>query len=32
MERAGAACINSDDYREGRTAFMQKRTPKFRGI
>jgi enoyl-CoA hydratase len=32
MERASAACINSDDYREGRTAFMQKRTPKFRGI
>jgi enoyl-CoA hydratase len=32
VERASAACINSDDYREGRTAFMQKRAPKFRGI
>jgi enoyl-CoA hydratase/carnithine racemase len=25
------ACFASDDYREGREAFMQKRPPKFRG-
>ena len=25
------ACYSSDDYREGRTAFMQKRKPEFRG-
>jgi enoyl-CoA hydratase len=25
------ACVTSDDYREGRTAFMEKRTPNFRG-
>jgi enoyl-CoA hydratase/carnithine racemase len=25
------ACWASEDYREGRTAFMQKRTPNFRG-
>ena len=26
-----AACFDSADYREGRTAFMEKRTPEFRG-
>ena len=25
------ACFESDDYREGRTAFMEKRRPVFRG-
>ncbi len=26
-----AACFNSTDYKEGRTAFMQKRRPQFQG-
>lgn len=25
------ACFDSDDYREGRTAFLEKRSPRFRG-
>ena len=24
-------CFDSDDYREGRSAFLEKRTPKFEG-
>lgn len=24
-------CFDSDDYREGRQAFMEKRTPRFTG-
>jgi enoyl-CoA hydratase/carnithine racemase len=24
-------CFDSDDYREGRRAFMEKRTPRFTG-
>ena len=24
-------CFDSDDYREGRRAFMDKRKPKFQG-
>jgi enoyl-CoA hydratase len=30
-EAAIAACFESDDYREGAAAFMQKRKPAFRG-
>lgn len=30
---AGVAhCFDSDDYKEGRTAFMQKRPPQFKGL
>ncbi|MGH8431526.1 MAG: enoyl-CoA hydratase, partial [Solimonas sp.] len=25
------ACFDSDDYKEGRRAFMEKRKPTFRG-
>jgi enoyl-CoA hydratase/carnithine racemase len=31
MQRMMAACFDSADYREGRTAFMEKRSPKFQG-
>ncbi len=31
VEAAVAACFDSVDYREGRTAFMEKRTPRFVG-
>jgi enoyl-CoA hydratase/carnithine racemase len=31
MQRMTAACFDSADYREGRTAFMEKRSPKFQG-
>jgi enoyl-CoA hydratase len=31
MLRNTAACFDSADYREGRTAFMEKRPPKFQG-
>ena len=31
LERMLEACFNSDDYREGRRAFMEKRKPKFTG-
>lgn len=30
--RAVAACFDSADYTEGRTAFMEKRKPVFRGV
>jgi 1,4-dihydroxy-2-naphthoyl-CoA synthase len=26
-----AACFASDDYREGRRAFLEKRKPRFTG-
>ena len=31
IKEIGEVCFNSADYREGRTAFMEKRTPKFVG-
>jgi len=31
VARAGRICLDSADYREGRTAFMEKRQPKFQG-
>jgi enoyl-CoA hydratase/carnithine racemase len=31
IKRMGEICFNSADYKEGRTAFMEKRTPRFTG-
>lgn len=31
IKRIGEICFNSRDYKEGRTAFMEKRAPKFIG-
>ena len=31
MQEAAVACFDSTDYYEGRTAFMEKRTPQFQG-
>lgn len=32
IERLARACYESDDYREGRAAFLEKRRPVFRGV
>jgi 1,4-dihydroxy-2-naphthoyl-CoA synthase len=31
IKEIGEICFNSADYKEGRTAFMEKRRPKFTG-
>jgi enoyl-CoA hydratase/carnithine racemase len=31
LTRAAAACFDSNDYREGRAAFLEKREPRFTG-
>ena len=31
IRKAMTTCIDSADYREGRTAFMEKRSPRFQG-